>query len=282
MTVDVGFYISRYYSQQESTEWWPSYNDYDPGFSKEDWLKLLNDPEIIGPVWGNSLAEFYDIGGAATCTQVGQKYGRDPASVSGNITNLSKHIHKKTKCPLFEKGDGRQRYWTIMFQGKTAESDQPGSWVWKLRPELSEALSEFDILRFLKTKDEKEFTSDEECNYWWLNANPKIWSFSDIAVGEEQSYSLYNENGNKRKVFKNFLEAKPGDKVIGYEANPVKQVVALAQILGDAHFIAVHLGAVHGLGQIAHIVQIPAKRRIAHADTLSEAGFSSCFFTFGT
>ena len=24
--------------------------------------------------------------------------------------------------------------------------------------------------------------------YWWLNASPKIWSFSEIAIGEEQSY----------------------------------------------------------------------------------------------
>ena len=69
-----------------------------------------------------------------------------------------------------------------------------------------------------------------DTQYWWLNANPKIWSFSSIAIGEIQSYTLYNENGNKRRIFQNFLDAKAGDLIIGYESNPVKQVVALAKI----------------------------------------------------
>ena len=66
--------------------------------------------------------------------------------------------------------------------------------------------------------------------YWWLNANPRIWSFSDFSVGESQSYTLYNDNGNKRRVFQNFIDAKEGDAVIGYEASPVKKVVALARV----------------------------------------------------
>lgn len=62
--------------------------------------------------------------------------------------------------------------------------------------------------------------------YWWLVANPKIWSLYDIRVGEEQSYTLYNEKGNKRNIFKHFLSAKKGDVVLGYEASPTKKVVA--------------------------------------------------------
>ena len=69
-----------------------------------------------------------------------------------------------------------------------------------------------------------------DVQYWWLNANPKIWSFSSVAIGEVQSYTLYNENGNKRKIFQNFLDAKAGDLIVGYESYPVKQVVALAKI----------------------------------------------------
>lgn len=71
---------------------------------------------------------------------------------------------------------------------------------------------------------------DQDQGYWWLTANPKIWSFTDLKVGEEQSYTLYNENGHKRRIFQNFLDAKVGDVIIGYEANPVKKVVALAKI----------------------------------------------------
>ena len=53
-----------------------------------------------------------------------------------------------------------------------------------------------------------------DLHYWWLNANPKIWSFSNIDVGEVQDYTLYNANGNKRRVFQNFLDAKVGDIVM--------------------------------------------------------------------
>lgn len=74
---------------------------------------------------------------------------------------------------------------------------------------------------------------DEKCNYWWLNANPKIWSFSDIAVGETQAYTLYNENGNKRRIFQNFLDAKVGDVVIGYESNPVRQIVTIGRVSAE-------------------------------------------------
>ncbi len=71
-------------------------------------------------------------------------------------------------------------------------------------------------------------------NFWWLNANPKIWSFAEISVGETQSYTLYNENDNKRRIFQNFLDAKIGDMIIGYESNPVKQIVAICRITAEA------------------------------------------------
>lgn len=67
-------------------------------------------------------------------------------------------------------------------------------------------------------------------HYWWLVANPKIWSLAGMKIGEEQSYTLYNENGHKRKIFQNFLDAKAGDIVIGYEASPTRQIVAILEI----------------------------------------------------
>lgn len=70
-------------------------------------------------------------------------------------------------------------------------------------------------------------TSD---NYWWLVANPQIWKLSEMKVGEEQGYSLYNEKNNKRRIFQHFLDAKKGDKVLGYEARSTQEVVCLLEI----------------------------------------------------
>lgn len=82
----------------------------------------------------------------------------------------------------------------------------------------------------LSVKEETENSSSTEPHYWFLSANPKIWSMSSMPVGKEQSYTLYNDNGNKRRVFQNFLDAKVGDKIIGYESTPIKQVVAILEV----------------------------------------------------
>lgn len=66
--------------------------------------------------------------------------------------------------------------------------------------------------------------------YWWLVASPQIWSMNDMKINEVQDYQLYNDNGNARRILKNFLDAKVGDLVIGYEATPTKQIVALLEV----------------------------------------------------
>ena len=250
LTFDVGFYISRYFSQSQkgkaeddddefdendpnlfSDEWFPALADYSPGFTKEQWLEMLNNKKIIGPIWGGVLAAFYEAGGASTCTQIALKYNKNASGISGNCTQLAKRIYKETQCPLSIRENGKKRYWPILFQGKDAGSGIPGGYIWKLRPELYDALTEFDIMRYQwKIEGASSQNEDDETHYWWLNANPKIWSFASIGIGEAQSYTLYNENGNKRRIFQNFLDAKAGDMVIGYESNPVKQIVAIAKI----------------------------------------------------
>lgn len=74
------------------------------------------------------------------------------------------------------------------------------------------------------------FNASVQKRYWWLVANPKIWSMADLAVGSTVEYNLYNDNGKQRRIFQNFLDAKVGDAVIGYESTPVKQIVGLAEV----------------------------------------------------
>ncbi len=165
LTCDVVFYVSRYYLQADAAVdfdendplfvndgWLPTVQEYSPGFTKDEWLKLLNNSEVIGPVWGGTLAAFYDAGGQATCSQIGLTFGKSPMAISGYCTNLSKRIHKLTDCPLSMREDGKPRYWPILFQGQAAGSKIPGSFIWKLRPELMDALGEFHIERFLWEK----------------------------------------------------------------------------------------------------------------------------------
>lgn len=91
----------------------------------------------------------------------------------------------------------------------------------------------FNFSEGKKTKEQKEILEksivpNTSCNYFWLCANPSVWSMTDWSVGEEQAYTLLNENGNKRRIFHNFIDATAGDRVICYEVNPTKQITALA------------------------------------------------------
>ena len=79
-------------------------------------------------------------------------------------------------------------------------------------------------------------TLDLSCNnnFWWLTGNPKYWSpTNDWELGEDIDYTLYNEKGNKRRIFKHFKEAKPGDIVIVYESTPVLQIVGIGRVVSE-------------------------------------------------
>lgn len=246
LTIDVGFYISRYYSQKESTatdEWFPT--DYSPNISVEEWVELLNDPDVFTTGSLEIMKRMKDYGGQATCTQLSIKYGETKNFYNSGSSALARRIAEKTGCPVMDRDEENSRWWPILYVGRNAGKDDSGSYTWKLRDELSEALDKVDL-----SQVELYVASapgEEEHGYWWLNANPKIWSFSDIAVGEVQSYTLYNDNGNKRRIFQNFLDAKAGDMIIGYESNPVKQIVAIGKISSEQDGEKIYFEKIEGL-----------------------------------
>ena len=130
----------------DEDNWQPPLNEYSPDISKEKWLAIL--PNLAGPVWGGVLAMFYTEKEGATCSELAAKFNMQPTEISGRCTQLAKRVHKETNCQLYSHGD-KDRYWPILFFGRDASSKEKGSFVWKLRPELYGALTEFDILRFL-------------------------------------------------------------------------------------------------------------------------------------
>ena len=91
-----------------------------------------------------------------------------------------------------------------------------------------------ELNRMIDGKKTSKPTATDGKQYWWLTGSPKYWSPSeDWELGEDIDYTLYNEKGNKRRVFKHFLEAKPGDLVIAYESTPKLQIVALGRVVSE-------------------------------------------------
>lgn len=225
LTIDISYYISHLYKKEDNT-WVPS--DYSPDITQNKWLKLLSDSSVFTPESLQVMKRIKDYGGMATCTQLATKYGETPNFYNAVSSNLAKRVADVSGCPVLKTDTHSLKWWPILYMGKKADKDTEGSFVWKLRPELSGALDKFDLSDVSLYAEER--TAEPAHNYWWLKANPKIWSFADISPGNVQSYTLYNDTGNKRRIFQNFLDAKAGDLVIGYESHPVKQIVALARV----------------------------------------------------
>ena len=232
LTIDVGFYISRYYSQEPvvDDDWFPA--DYSPNITVEEWVDLLNDPVIFTTGSLEIMKRMKDYGGQATCTQLSVKYGETANFYNGNSSALARRVAAKTGCPIMDRDEESFRWWPILYVGRSADKNDPGSYIWKLRDELAEALDKVDLSQ-VELYAVTSSSEEEHQGYWWVTASPKIWSFSEHPVGGVQAYSLYNDNGNKRRVFQNFLDAKTGDKIIGYESHPVKQIVALGEISSE-------------------------------------------------
>lgn len=226
LTSDFIDFIAQQVRKDKKEEWFPNLEQYNPNLTKTDWLDLLKDPGVFTKQSLEVIKRMFDYGGQATCKQLSLKYGKDSFFYNRESWQLAQRVAKKTGCPIIEENNENSKWWPILYFGKYADKKSEGSYIWKLRPELQEALQEIDLSEVqLYAKD-----SQSKRRFWWMNANPKIWSFSQINIGEEISYTLVNENGNKRRIYQNFLDAQAGDIVIGYESQPHKQIVAIAEI----------------------------------------------------
>lgn len=235
--IDLGFYLSRFYlaeqkAAQMQTGWFPAKSEYDPGITTAQWSALLQDASVFTPEALRVMKCMLDYGGQATCKQLAIKYGETSNFYISNSCHLAKRVAEKSGCRIMPRDSESMRWWPILYVGKNTSTKADGTYIWRLRDELLQALKKADLSKVPTAAAAGEATSR---HYWWLTANPKIWSYSSLRVGEEQTYTLYNDNGNKRRIFQNFLDAKAGDLVIGYEANPVKRVVALAKITQESN-----------------------------------------------
>ena len=158
-------YYERFYA--DHNVWWPSKEEYDPGFSKEKWIELLNDPEIFTESALKMIAEFYAYGGTATCAQLAEHYQRTYNYYLMTSVHLAERIVKATGCFVVEKEQNAQnaKWWPVLYVGKEASKDEKGTFIWKIREELYMALTEFGIEKFLSDESkegEKEMTIKEK------------------------------------------------------------------------------------------------------------------------
>lgn len=135
--------------------WWPSKEEYNPGFSKEKWIELLNDSEIFTESALKMMAEFYAYGGTATCAQLAEHYQRTYNYYLMTSVHLAERIVKATGCPVVEEEQNAQnaKWWPVLYIGKDASKEEKGTFIWKIREELYEALTEYGIEKHLAERE---------------------------------------------------------------------------------------------------------------------------------
>lgn len=143
-------------SAGSDVDWWPSIEEYNPGISKTQWIELLNSEGVFTNNAYAAIACMYDCGGTASCRKLEVQYGRTADFYRATLgVQLASKIKELLSLSYCLGKDGKSQVWPILFQGRKASSDEEGSFIWKLRPELYEALAEFGILRFLQSKVEE-------------------------------------------------------------------------------------------------------------------------------
>lgn len=120
-------------------DWYPS-EDYDPEITSEEWEGLLRDRSITTDNALLVLKRLLNCPDGATCTELAQRFGGSKNLYQSNITALARRVHNRTGCPILTESKGRQSLWAIICLGRPAEKEQLGSYVWRLRDEICEAL----------------------------------------------------------------------------------------------------------------------------------------------
>lgn len=130
-----------------STSWWPSLTEYHPNLSKEKWLELLKAPDILGENIRRMLAAMYEQGGAASCAQLAEQYGKTANHYIMTAVHAAERVAKATGCPLMQKTED-SKLWPVIFVGRN--ESKTNHYIWKIRDELHAALTEYGIEKYLQ------------------------------------------------------------------------------------------------------------------------------------
>lgn len=136
-------------------DYWPPLAEYDPEISLEQWIDLLTNRTICTVEDLAILHIIQQLGGEATCKQLSLRAGNSPAYYNGSLVQLARRVQEKTGCSLIQKETDDRKWWPILFVGRTALPDQPGTYSWKLRDELAEALNRLEQKRRETVMQEK-------------------------------------------------------------------------------------------------------------------------------
>ena len=161
ITMDELFYFVReQYPEIIKNEYYPDILEYNPQITASEYERILGNEKIIKRRWLDTLYYLYKMGGSGTCKLLAKQFGNIAGYYSTNAINIAKAIYKETNCLLCMDGSGRKQYWPVLFLGKPLPKGDEGTFLWKMRPPLVEAIKALEkkgIFRDMKKSSDNEF-----------------------------------------------------------------------------------------------------------------------------
>ena len=201
LAFDIMFYGS-YHKTEETDDWWPSLEEYNPNLSKEDWKEYILEiekPHHPSPM--QMLIAMFELGGEASCKKLSDTYGGSPYRYVGCTMNIGRRVKTYFNLPACMDGD-QERYFPFPFLGKKGED---GEYIYKLRPELYEALDEIDLSDtspYYNAENEEAEPSDVT-----VETYTKADFLKDVYISEEKYETCVSRLKHKKNLI---LQGAPG------------------------------------------------------------------------
>lgn len=134
---DEPFYqiAARAYRAADNTSWWPDPLDYDPDMSIAQWIAILQDEELTTPEILKVMKFIHQNGDEVTPEELADRFLHDREYYSNLLRNYARQVAK-----VMERSNYQGSWWPILFTGRNAESDRAGDYIWRMRPEVVDAI----------------------------------------------------------------------------------------------------------------------------------------------
>ena len=137
-------YYNAFFEASEVDDWWPSREQYPLDISKDDWKKYILNVEMPNhPVPMRMLKAMMELDGEASCKKLSDLYGGHPSVYAGCAMNIGRRVKKHFNLPACMDGE-QERYFPFPFLGKYRGGSED-NYIYRIRPELYEALQEIDL-----------------------------------------------------------------------------------------------------------------------------------------
>ncbi len=123
----------------EDTKYWPALEEYNPNISTDQWYAFLQEDRRIYPSTLEMLKAMLELGGEAACKKIAEFLGEHSSACGRRGNALGMRAKKRFLTPPCMDG-GQERYFPIPFVGRYVSEGGERLYVWKLRPELKEAV----------------------------------------------------------------------------------------------------------------------------------------------